>query len=468
MRRLRPAALLALAAPLVLAAAPAPASAQVFTQISIGTGPGGAAPVTALESPVKVTGEVRVDFHGNGFAGTVTWNPGRRADLVALGFRKHGQRVENGFLSIGDDLGSPGAGATSERVRRDGGDLCADVGSSLATVDSPDRPGSGLALTLFGSGEVMRTRCAGPVGRDVAGLLPTRTIDERTMRRGGATLDFSADGEFSAHGLSGTVHSDLVLKVGKAISLLGGSRDELPGPTKAIRTRFLEVDFDVEQVSGQVVTSVQGLDDPDLCGPLDACGLAGTVTAAPSVSSGDGFLLAFGSAKHSRRDLERALGLVPGRPPRGVHRAGSFGWAENGTVTSDLTRAGAPACHDSAPLVDDGVVDLGFGRGSAPVRAAYSGLGALRTRCPGPDASDAGVLARGSIPLRELTSRRATLHLSRGGGAFSANGYRGSSRAALDVTVRRTHIRHFVEVDRIPRKLARPRIPSRRDPGPLG
>jgi hypothetical protein len=177
-------------------------------------------------------------------------------------------------------------------------------------------------------------------------------------------------------------------------------------------------------------------------------------------------MFAYGSAKHSWRDLERALGLAPGPVPRGVQRFGDFDWTDEGTVTSDLSRGGAPACHDSAPLVDDEIVDLGFSHGS--VALAYSGLGALRTRCPGPEASDAGDLARGTIPLRELAARRATLHLTRGGGGFSANGYRGSTRAALDVTVRRTGIHHHVEVDQVPRKLARPRIPSPRDPGPLG
>jgi hypothetical protein len=432
---------LGLLAVLALAVAPAPASAQL---VSIeGTGPGGAE--TAIESSVKATGQVRVDFHGNGVSGTVTWSPGRSGGLAAFGYRKKGQRSEAGFLFVGEELGYGGQGGTSARVRREGGSLCADVASSAASVDIPQRAGSSLDVRLFGATETLRTRCAGPLASDIAALLPTRTIEERAMRRGGAKLDFSADREFAAHGFEGTLHSNVVLRVGKSQSLLTG---EEPAPTHGKkRDRFLEVFFRIESVSGSLTTTVSGLADPDLCGPLDACGLAGTITTMPSASSGDGYVFAFGSARHSKRDLRRAIGLAPGPIPKGVHRLGYFEWDDDGAVTADLSRAGGQGCSDTAPISDTGLVEVLFGRRLA--RPRYYGFGALGTRCPGPSPADAGVIASGELPMRELTARRATLRLTQGRRSFSANGYRGSTRADLTLVVRRTGIRERVVVEEV-------------------
>jgi hypothetical protein len=59
------------------------------------------------------------------------------------------------------------------------------------------------------------------------------------------------------------------------------------------------------------------------------------------------------------------------------------------------------------------------------------------------------VLARGRLPLRALTARRATLRLRQGSRPFSANGYGGSTRADITVTVRRTRIQDTVSVDQV-------------------
>jgi hypothetical protein len=440
--------------------------AQTFTFF----GSDGARPLSAYESSVKASGQVSVDFHGDeaagcaaahvcGVSGTVTWSPGRGGLLLAFGYRRRGQHFEAGYLVVGDELGAGGPG-TSTRVRRAGdggasGSLCADAASSIASSSPADRPGTSIALDPFGTDEVLRTRCAGPLTRDVASLLPTRTISERAVRRGGAKLDFSADGEFAAHGLAGTLHSNLVLHVGKGSNVLQSQQQAAPPTrTRVSRTRFLEVFYRVESVSGRVVTSVHGLTDPDLCGPLDSCGLLGTITTAPSASTGDGYVFAYASTKHTRRDLRRAVGLAPGPVPRGVHRAGYFQWEDAGSVTSDLTRAGAPACADSAPLAGGGLLDLGFSGTHATARL-YGGdviVGAdpLRTRCPGPSSSDArGGLAAGTVPLRALGARRATLRLTRGS-SLNGNGYRGATRPDVTVAIQRTRVRDRVEVDQVP------------------
>ncbi|MEA2410804.1 MAG: hypothetical protein QOC77_1365 [Thermoleophilaceae bacterium] len=459
----------ALTAALATTTIPPVASAQTgdFAQSVTFFGGGGTRPLSAYESAVKGSGQVTVEFHGDeaagcaaahlcGVSGTVTWSPGSGGFLLAFGERSHGQHIESGTLAVGDDLGYGDPG-TSARVRRAGdggapGSLCADVGSSIASSNPAPRRGTSIAFSLFETDEVLRTRCAGPLTRDVASLMPTRTISERAVRRGGAKLDFSADGEFASHGLAGTLHSNVVLHVGKGSNLLQSQQQAAPPPgTRSQRTRYLEVSYRIASVSGRVVTSVRGLADPDLCGPLDSCGLLGTLTTAPSSSTGDGSVIAFGSAKHTKRDLRRALGLAPGPVPRGVQRVGFFEWEDAGSVASDLTRAGAPACADSTPLAGGGLLDLGFSGAHATAR--YDGgdvtLGGdpLRTRCPGPSASDAtGGLAVGTVPLAALGARRATLRLTRGT-SFHANGYRGATRPDLTVVIRRTRLRDHVEVE---------------------
>jgi hypothetical protein len=450
-----------------LATAPSPDFRQTVTFF----GGGGARPLSAYESSVKPSGEVTIEFHGDeaagcaaahlcGVSGTVTWSPARSGILLAFGYRSHGEHFEAGYLVVGDELGYGGGPGTSARVRRtgDGGapdSLCADVGSSIASSSPAPRLGTSIALNPLGTDEVLRTRCAGPLTRDVGSLLPTRTISENAVRRGGAKLDFSADGEFTGHGLAGTLHSNVVLRVGKGSNLLQSQQESAPPErTRKQRTRFLEVFYRVESVSGRVVTSVRGLADPDLCGPLDSCGLLGTITTTPSSSKGDGYVFAYGSAKHTRRELRRAVGLEPGPVPRGVQRVGYFSWEDAGSVTSDLSRAGVPACADSAPLAGGGLLDLGFSNKHATARY-YGGdviLGAdpLRTRCPGPGTSDATAgLAAGRLPLQALGARRSTLRITRGT-SLNANGYSGVTRADLTVTIRRTRIRNRVEVETVP------------------
>lgn len=473
----------------VLAVAwPAAASAQAVL-----FGGDGFRTVDLLLSPVRPSGLVTVSFHGDeasgcvaahlcGVSGTVTWKPSGVGLLFAYGMVEGGQRLENGFLTFGDDVsGAPTA--TSARVRRaDNPDaLCADAGVPTSIANAVPRPGSSVAVSLTGSpgtdlagAELLRTRCAGPMTADVASLLPVRSIGKGAMRRGGAKLDFSADGSFAAHGLAGTLHSTLVLRVGRARSEGGGGGGG-GGRTQTIRTRFLEIDYRIEHASGQVATAVAGLSDPDLCGPLDACGLMGTVTLAPQASGGQGYVIAYGSARHSVRELRRALGLVPGPRPRGVRRAGFLSWDhDGGSVTSDLSRAGEPACADSAPVAGGGSVELGFA--GSRIGAGYAagflgGADPLQTRCPGPNAGDVSggnQLATGHLPLQALRGGRLTIRLTNARG-YSSDGYSGTSRSDLTIVARRTGIRTRVQTDHVPagfpgqfffaRQLARRRLP---------
>ncbi|MEA2436165.1 MAG: hypothetical protein QOF65_721 [Thermoleophilaceae bacterium] len=483
MRRLR------LAATLAALAAAAPATALGGGGGSfIFIGPtGGSRALHAVSGRLEVTGSVTVDFHGDQAAGcearhlcdvsgTVRWSPAGPGSVFAIGFREHGHSFEQGSLSFGDLSTDEQPLWTSARVRRNGpgGSLCADgAAEQFIETDSPARPGTSIELRLLDlpsrqttSSQVLRTRCAGPMTGDVAALLPTHRIGERALIRGHRTLDYSADRSFAAHGLAGTVHSTVVIRVvgGEKIPINGGG-GRIPA-TRKQRIRAIDVVYRVERVSGQIATAVRGRGDPDLCGPLDACGISGSVTVTPTTSSGTASLSASAPARHSRRQLRQALGLAPGGTPRGVTRYGDVFWQRDlGDITSELTRLGAPACSDSDPISGGGSVDLEFFGGH--VRASYgagsfSGVNVFRTRCPGPDSGDLRApLASGTFPLSIFRGRRVTLHLTQGHG-FSSAGYTGRSDPDLTVVLRRTRIHEFSYTQEVPTEFSNGNVHSLR------
>jgi hypothetical protein len=456
------------AAAVALGAAPAGAQSGV---ISFGGSFGVSSDVSVLGgvvAEVKPRGSVTVDFHGDpaagcaesgvcGLSGTAIWRPGATAELLVVDLRDRGQRLEQGFVSLGD--GESGAATTSAHVRRTGtgdaaGGLCTDGSrSQFGLVDLGTSVGTSIAVTLTGADEPgifstdsFRTRCAGPTVGDVRALLPTQLINPRKLRRG-QRLDFAADGTFASHGFAGTLHSDVSMTVGRSQRF--GTDDTITDETvDPASRRRLEVDYRVESVAGEVVTGVAGLADPDLCGPLDACGLLGSVTLSTHAASGDATVFASASRRHSAADLRRRLGLAPGRARRGVSAAGIVDWEDSGSVTSALTRAGAPACSDSHPLRGGGLV-LSFGPRSVRARysggADFTGVDALRTRCPGPGVFDVatGALATGTVPLSAFHRPRVTLRLTTGV-EYRSDGYEGRVRPDVTVVLRRVAVHaHF-------------------------
>lgn len=462
MRRL---ALLAVAAAATL---PATASGQIT--VGIGDGPL-SVPVDVVETGLTARGSVSIDFHGDRAAGceaaglcdvsgTVTWAPERDGALVAFGYDSEGTRYSEAFLLFG---GGPGrVTTTSTRVRRgaagrDG--LCVDgLAGEESLIGSERRSGRSIEVSLTGGGgsfpptDNFRTRCAGPTASDIAALLPRHVLTTRQVERGRIPLDFSAEREFAAHGLAGTVRSTVVLRLGRGQRSGVDDTEHPPGLTRVRRRRALDVTYRIESVSGQAIADVQGLADPDLCGPLDACGLLGTVTVAPAASSGVAFLSATARLRTPPRDLSRALGLVPGGRPRGVRTYGFAYWErDDGTVESRLTRDGATACRDSEPLLGGGGIGLKLSGNSVRViygsSEASQGPDPLHTRCPGPGIADVAsdrALASGTVPLSAFRDRRVTLRLTRGG-AWSGDGYSGATRSDVTVVLRRTRIRRSVQ-----------------------
>lgn len=460
---------------LTLALALLEAPAAFGQNIAIGVF-GGSAPTSTVFASAHVRGAVTVDFHGDaaagcaaagtcGLSGTVTWQPSDSADLIAFGLRRHGHAYEQGFLAFGSGgEGEPRPGSTSAQVRRAGagpGGICADgAGSEFTSVEFPERRGSSLAVRITpapgagpAEGDSFRTRCAGPTARDLAALLPRRLVTERDLLDGRTVLDFSADGKFSAHGFSGTLHSDVVILVRKGESPDDDGDVGQEGPV--VRHRLLTVNYRVERVSGSVVTAFRGLSDPDLCAPLDACGVAGTLTLAQSARSGEAALLASARVRgHSWADLRRALGLLPGPREPGIGVGGFAEWERGrGSVTAELTRDGAPDCRDSEPLAGGGFVSLRVRGGTvvASYRTPASGNGdPMPTRCQGPSGEDIASsrpLATGTLPLSAFRRRHVTIHLDQGIG-FRGDGYRGRTRPDLTVVLRRGRVRKQIDVQR--------------------
>lgn len=482
--------LVALAASLAALAGATSAHGQsIFVVVS-----NGAPAISSIATQVRISGTVTLDFHGDpaagcaaaglcGVSGTVVWDPSGPGQVFSYAYRRRGQRFEGALLSFGQDAFGNAQPTTSARVRRgEGGgapgpsSLCADgAGQDFQLVSLGERPGSSVEIGLiaragadFAGPDNFRTRCAGPVSDDVRSLLPRRVVSERALRRGGGVLHFSADRAFSAGGFTGTLHSNVVMHLGRTQDLLEAQRSDEPFRTHPVRRRAIDVRYRVERVSGQVVTGVRGLADPDLCGPLDACGLMGTVTTTTRASSGVAGVSALAGLRHSRGELRRAVGLAPGGAPSGVRAFGSAYWEHDaGTIVSALTRDGAGGCSDAQPVDGAGGLTLAFSRNV--VHASYGSSDSfpsdlLRTRCPGPPGAEAagtGALATGTVPLSAFRRRRVTLRLTTGR-SYRADGYRGSTSPDVTIVLRRTGIRQHVEVFQEPdllQKLLARRIP---------
>jgi hypothetical protein len=480
---------LAIATGLAALALALPSTAHAQGEFGFGV-IGGESLTDVVFSEVKVTGSVTVDFHGDaaagcaavrlcGVSGTVTWNPGRGGEILSFSFREGGRKFTSGITLIGDESGERAPLRTYARVRRTGAGgtpagLCTDAASDqFSGIQIEPREGTALKLRVLGvpsslgmPPDVLRTRCAGPMTTDVSSLLPAHLVSRSRLIRGGRTLDYSADRAFTAHGLSGTVDSNVKMRILRGVR--APNDGGVPPRTRKARRRALDVTYRIESVSGQVSTDVNGLADPDLCGPLDACGLMGSVTVAPSASFGELEIGARASMRHSRRDLRRALGLQGGPRARGVMRFGYASWEEHGTLRSDLTRDGVPDCTDGAPLSSGGALDLSYSgkRLDASYAGDVFGGDLLRTRCPGPgivDVARDGGLAAAKVPLTAFRKSRITLRLA-GGIAYAGDGYSGRSHPDMTVVLRRTRVHEYVEVTLLDALSARVRKLARRLP----
>jgi hypothetical protein len=442
----------------------------VVTGIEVGSARAATpAAIGSLTIPARVEGSVQVEFTPSAatgcsgpcdVTGSLSWEPIGDAQLEVGPSGPLRRSRLDGLLVFFGGLGQKGPTTTSHviRTRPDGSNgVCSDARSSdLLVLDFSAQSESHLEARLVrgkpDDADIFRTRCGGPLESDLLAALPSASLDRPTLLKGRTTVDLSGTRPFAAHGFAGTVRSSLVLH-------LGTPRHEPPVtglatpqrlPSHALRT--VTATYAVERIAGSVDTAFGSVGERSVCEPLDVCGASGSIRLEPLVSAGNATFVAYGSARRrSERDLRTALGLVPGRRPRGVTALGTAEWTRDaGRAVESFTDGFGNACQDSVQLASG---FMSFWVGPRRVFAGYgrtpdAGLDPFRTRCPGPaliDVSEDHPLAAGNVPRAAFRKRRVVITLDRGR-AFESQPYRGETRSALTVVLRRLRVREQVDL----------------------
>jgi hypothetical protein len=431
-------------------------------------GPASAANAARTVSiPVDVQGTVQVDFTAGGpgcqrmcgSSGSITWDPSGQANLDVTERGKGSRRRLDASLFL---LGGPGQNAPttiSHVIRNAGGGapaVCSDARvNDLTFLDFSSRSASRVEARLAtGSPDdsnIFRTRCGGPLERDLVAALPTAELDLGAFTRGGATIDLAATRPFAANGFAGTVKSSVQLRLGRFQPGLFEDVGAAPPPGSVPRNVIAT--YRVEQVAGTIVTSFSGGSESSLCNPLDSCGASGTVRLAPAVSSGRATFVASGPARRvSGRQLRAALGLRPGPLAPRVTASGIADWAsDTGSVTESFMHTDGSLCTDTGAL---GGGFITFWVGPRRVFASYGrssavGPDLLRTRCPGPSILDAAQnhpLATGNVPRQAFRKPRVTITLTKGR-PFESEPYTGETRPSITIVLRRVAVRERLGFD---------------------
>jgi hypothetical protein len=300
---------------------------------------------------------------------------------------------------------------------------------------------------------LFRSRCGGPLERDLVDAVPSVPLGRSALMKGGTTVDLSGIRPFAGHGFAGTVRSSVKLRLGQPRPELSQPQLGAPRRTPPSAPRTVIAVYDIEAVTGSVVTGFTGGAEGSLCDPLDACGASGMVRVAPAVSAGRASFVAYGPARQvSGRDLRAALGLGPGPVPHNVNASGVADWGrDTGTVAESFADGDGATCSDAVPL---GAGFMTFYVGRHRVFASYgrgsgSGPDLLRTHCPGPSILDAAQnrpLATGNVPRRAFRNRRVVITLARGR-TFESEPYAGETRPALQIVLRRVRVRETLSFD---------------------
>jgi hypothetical protein len=303
---------------------------------------------------------------------------------------------------------------------------CTDVVLAQLGARAEPRAGGRAEVTLvpFGAPRSVAVagRCAGPLASDLAGAMPSATVERRRLLDGVTRIDLSGSRPFAAGPFSGELESTIVLtrrsdrvpddsEISREV---GGERP------RRRRIASFELTYSIARRAGTLVTEFAGVPEP-FCLALDACGLTGTheLRLGAQRRSGTLALYGFGPARAVRgRSFRAALAAV--RAGR-LHVDASVRWSGGpATGTGTATRGGPAVCSDTVE-VDLPEARGAVRRGGVVLRLARGeGFDAeadpLRTRCPGPGAPDlaGGAVARGLIPARRLGARRLALALRPG------------------------------------------------------
>jgi hypothetical protein len=424
--------------------APTAAAAQLIVIDSNGP------PVKETAIPVRITGVLSVQFRGEpsdgcarwglcGYSGTVSWQPpptasiridqtgGRHPHLAVVVFPTlTGTQFASGATTASVALA---AGSSSGPASH-----CVDATSEGQGASLLVRHGRATFSLAGESSTLLLTRCAGPRDGDVVSHLPTPSIPVQMLERGNTTISLSASRPLESHGLAGLITSTIMLRLGQPGRPRLEDDDGSEGPTKPGR----EIDVTYRAtLSGTVVEQIRGAANPLECGPLDSCGLAGTITLSPQVHATVANLVVDAKATTPRRELLAAAGLRRGSAG-GVTGVG-VGWRGGGSVISDLSQ-GLERCRDTTSF---GLGALTFitSRGSwqvSTLSGSFIGVPGTSTRCPGPILSNDGAIGSHTAPLSSLDRRTARIALTRGS-TVTDDGYR--VRIVPDLTLTLTRVR---------------------------
>jgi len=421
-------------------------------------------PVERSSQSLKLAGALEVEFRGTSEAGcvvamtcdvsgTASYLPNGEGRLFVNTFRRANGSVRREASAFVFGFGQ--AAAQTIGIVRRGEQQCVDVRAANDGSLQARLVGDAIVLGLTPnprssfSGDLLRTRCAGPRAADVLAAIGTRRIS-RASAAGGRTVSFAADAPFLAPGLSGTVRSSIRVVLARASRHVVRRRParRRSVPRRVPRTQQLRVPLRLVRAEGQAVVDFTA--DPASCRRLDACGLAGTTTIGPRPPATPASLF-LSVRSRSRAAALATIGLGGARPARIAFGGGGATWADDaGTAGTTATRDGAPSCASRADPLAGGSLELRVDRATRRLTARLYGAGLGVSRCAGPVAGDlqsnghfqggAPVLASGSIPLTALRRPRQTIALTQGG-ALAGPGYRGQVRSTISLVLERGRIR---------------------------
>lgn len=412
----------------------------------------GGSPTTDTSIPIRITGLLSVQFHGDssagcarwglcGYSGTVSWQPPPVASLqIVRTLRRRPQLV---ILLLPGLANGPqvAGGVTSASVTLAGGPSSAPASRCLDATGAGQGASFGVRrgrVTFSLAREapaLLVTRCAGPRDADVLPHLPTPTVPAATLEHGRTTISLAVSQALKAHGFAGSITSTIVLHLGRP----GRTRTEndSPPPGTTAPGREIHVAYRAS-LNGSVVEEIRGVADPLECGPVGSCGLTGTITLTPHVTA-SASLFVNAKATTPRRELLAAAGLGPGSPG-GVTGSGLVNWSGGGSVMSDLSQ-GPERCRDTARLGPGGLL-IGTSRGRWAVSTFPGGVvgsPASGTRCPGPSLTTGNIVAN-TAPLSSLDRRTTRIALTTGSTVID-DGYRVRIVPYLTLTLTRVRVR---------------------------
>jgi hypothetical protein len=426
------------------------------TTVALGFAAWGAPAASAAKTsftgiPVRVRGDLVVQFHGDpatgcaarglcGFAGTIIWQPPPTGNLETDTFQSRGMTEYDVSLQFsGPPIGGQPiqGGTTTADVRfapsgsAGSPSVCTDAASTGTNIEMPVHLRA-ASLTLGAAApSLLGTRCAGPLQSDIANMLPRRVVDVATLMSGRIGVSLVSSADFAVHGLAGTVSSTIRLSLGHphTESLPGGSSS-----SREPRLRTVVLGYRAH-LDGSVLTRVHG--DPASCAPLGSCGASGTFSLSVHSTPGTLAIGAVTRARRPLRDALTALGLRKDGNPRGIDVIGIFFVDGRARYAVDVNQ-GAITCRDTGPGGLD-TMFLGVTRGRLTA-ALDSTQQAPHLRCPGPTLVQSSGSASGTARMAPLARHGGTIHLRTGVG-FSDDGYAGRTLPDLTLTLSRPKLR---------------------------